>query len=209
MAFSLKDRKESKVKTQIISNNLNPVWNEDLTLDVPDIKNDVLLVNLWDEDIKFDDRMMNEQEIPLSRVPIGERQVFNNDIQLKSKDAGHLHYEYILNEGFPGQERSVNLAQPCKVVVHAMKAQNLKKQDHAATSPYVTLKLKDDPNSIKRTKAIDNDLNPIWNQTFTMHSKDWNNDALIVNMENANGSHNGDKMNQFLKQKLKNQLNQQ
>ena len=196
MTFSLKNHPESKVKTQVVSNQCNPVWNEDLTLNVPDIKNDTLLVNLYDEDLKNDDRMMNEQSIPLSNIPIGQRQVFNNKVSLKNKEAGNIHYEYILNEGFPpaATERSVNVAQPCKVLVHAIKAQNVRKQNTETTDPYVTLQLKEEPNSIKRTKAISHDLNPVWNQTFELHSKDWNSDALVVNMMNQSARHNGDKM---------------
>ncbi|KAK8843592.1 hypothetical protein M9Y10_024649 [Tritrichomonas musculus] len=196
MTFGLKGRSDSKVKTQVISNNCNPVWNEDLTLDVPDIKNDVLLVNLWDEDLKKDDRMMNEQSIPLSSVPIGQRQVFNNSVNLKNKDAGNIHYEYVLNEGSAAEarERDISVAQPCKVIVHAIKGEKLRKQDTQTTDPYLTLQLKEDPNSLKRTRAINHDLNPVWNQTFELHSKDWNSDALVVNMANQSARHNGDKM---------------
>ena len=181
MTFELKDRKDSKVKTQVISNNLSPVWNQDLTLDVPDIKKDVLLVNLWDEDIKHDDRMMNEQEIPLSSVPIGQKQVFNDGIRLKKKDAGNLHYEYELCEGPAPVERSAPM-QPCKLVVHAIKGEKLRKMDANKSDPYLTLQIKGEPDSLKQTRVIDNDLNPVWNEQFEYHCKDWNTDSLVVNL---------------------------
>ena len=163
-------------------------------MNVPDINSDVLLVNLWDEDIKNDDRMMNEQEIPLASVPIGTRQVFNEGVSLKNKDAGRIHYEYILDDGLTAQERSVTVEQPCKVIVHAIKGEKLRKQDTPSTDPYLTMQLSGEPDSLKQTKTINKDLNPVWNQKFELHSKDWNSDALVVNMMNQQARHNGDKM---------------
>ncbi|KAK8900369.1 hypothetical protein M9Y10_002696 [Tritrichomonas musculus] len=202
MTFQLKDRYDDNkkpthlAKTQVISNNLNPVWNQDLVLDVPDIKKDVLLVNLWDEDLKHDDRMMNEQEIPLSSVPIGQRQVFNDTIQLKKKDAGTLHYEYELCDGPAPVERSVPM-QPCKLLVHAIKGEKLRKLDVNASDPYLTLQIKGEPDSLKRTKTIDNDLNPVWNETFEYHCKDWNTDVLVVNMMDEDIKHDDKMMNEL------------
>lgn len=179
MSFELKDRKKSKIKTQIISNTLDPIWNQDLILDVPDVKKDVLVVNLWDEDIKNDDRMMNEQEIPLSSVPIGQKQEFNEGIKLKKKDAGTLHYEYTLCDGPAptGQD-----FKPCKLRVTVLKAEKLKKMDANASDPYVTLQLNKEKESLQKTKAIQNDLNPVWNEKFEFSCKDWNTDKLYVNM---------------------------
>lgn len=39
--------------------------------------------------------MMNEIKIPLSSVPIGQRQVFNKGIRLRTNNAINLHYKLI------------------------------------------------------------------------------------------------------------------
>ena len=189
MTFHLKDRfdekgkeidKKYKAKTQVISNNLSPVWNQDLLLDVPDIKKDVLVINLWDEDIKNDDRMMNEVEVPLSSVPIGQKQEFNDTIKLKKKDAGTLHYEYTLCDG-PAPTGS-QPALPCKLLVHAWKGQKLKKMDANASDPYLTLEIQGEKDSLQKTKYIKDDLSPVWDEHFEFNCKDWNTDHLLVNL---------------------------
>ena len=195
MTFGLKNQPSSEVRTQVISNNLNPVWNQDLTVNVPDIDNDTLLVNIYDEDLKRDCKMIDEQQIQLSKVPIGKRQIFNDSVTLNRQEGGQVHYEYILEEGPAApQERDIKIAQPCKVIVHAMKAEKIRKTDAKTTDSYLTLQMKEEPESVKRTKSITNDLNPVWNQTFELHSKDWNNDTLVVNLLNKSARHNGDKL---------------
>ncbi|KAK8885160.1 hypothetical protein M9Y10_044289 [Tritrichomonas musculus] len=99
MTFEIKGDSDSKVKTSVVPNNLNPEWNEDLILEVPDIKNNCFLINLWDQDISKDDRMMNEMEISTVTIPIGKKQIFNDTIYLKKKEAGSIHFEYELFTG--------------------------------------------------------------------------------------------------------------
>lgn len=185
MTFELKDHKGSKVKTNVIENNLSPVWNEDLVIDIPDIKKDVLLVNLWDEDIKNDYRMMNEQEIHLNTIPIGQKQVFNEGIKFKKKDAGNLHYEYELLEG-PAPQQNTMKSKPCIILVHAIKAEKLGKMFDNLPDSYLTLQIKGESDSIKRTRTIDNDRNPVWNEKFEYHCKDWNSDVLVLNLSAEN-----------------------
>lgn len=86
----------------------------------------------------------------------------------------------------------VTQPKPCKVVVHAIKGCNLRKQDTQTTDPYLVIQLSEEPGSVKRTRSINKDLNPIWNQKFDFHSKDWNTDRLVVNMYNEMAS--GEKM---------------
>ncbi|OHT00359.1 hypothetical protein TRFO_33011 [Tritrichomonas foetus] len=98
LTFQLKSDKKSKQKSQVISNSCDPVWNQDFVFNVADWNSEVLLVNMWDEDIAKDDKMMNELEFPLASWPIGSHNVFDDNIKLKKKSAGHLHLEFnVLN----------------------------------------------------------------------------------------------------------------
>ncbi|OHT00360.1 hypothetical protein TRFO_33012 [Tritrichomonas foetus] len=109
MTFHLKgtDRKKDGVKSQVISNNCDPVWNQELFLNVADINKAELLVNMFDEDIAKDDKMMNEISYTLKDVPFNTVQVFDEDIKLKKKSAGHLHFEFELLGEEPVKTRDV------------------------------------------------------------------------------------------------------
>lgn len=73
--------------------------------------------------------------------------------------------------------------QTCKVLVHAIKASNLKKHSkHGAPSAFLTLQMRDNSGNMKRTRAINNDLNPVWNELFEFHCKNKDSDSIVVNM---------------------------
>lgn len=93
LKFQFKNKPESAVKTQVIYNTLNPVWNEDLEMVSENHDTDILEVFLFDEDVKKDDTMMNPIEIPLRDHKIGDHFVFNDKIKLRKKTAGNLHFE--------------------------------------------------------------------------------------------------------------------
>lgn len=62
--------KRNVQKTRIISNTVNPIWNQEFDIIVED-PNDILLINMYDEDIKNDEKMMNQLEYPVNTWPIG------------------------------------------------------------------------------------------------------------------------------------------
>lgn len=248
-------------KTQVIINNCNPVWNEEFDIIVVD-PNDTLLINMYDQDGKKDDKLMDELEFPVKIWPIDgplEKDVI--DIKLKKKkDAGKIIFqvqafpadigtelsatsvdqqpqqtteqpqsqqlneqqkqqeiveqpqqtieqpvqqetnekvENIEEEPVPApvQEQTKDIppvqdevtnppssVQPCKVVVKAVKGENLLKLDENGSNPYVTFMIKGDENSVQTTKAIDDNLNPVWEQSFQFDCKDRNTDVLLVNL---------------------------
>lgn len=86
------DKKEAQ-KTQVISNTMDPIWNQEFDFIVKD-PNDILLINMYDEDIKSDDKMMDELEFPVSTwlvgAPVDHKEL---DIKLKKKKAGRFIFE--------------------------------------------------------------------------------------------------------------------
>ncbi|KAK8842231.1 hypothetical protein M9Y10_026464 [Tritrichomonas musculus] len=93
LRFQLKGKPESAVKTSVVYSTLNPVWNQELEIISEDYNSDILEVCMFDEDVKKDDQMMNEIEIPLRDHKIGDHFVFNDKIKLRKKVAGNLHFE--------------------------------------------------------------------------------------------------------------------
>lgn len=66
------------------------------------------------------------------------------------------------------------------LVVSVLRAKQLKNADFLGLSdPYVKLKLKD---STQKTKVIMNNLNPEWNETFTMVVNDPETDSLEISV---------------------------
>lgn len=93
LRFRIKNKKDTAVQTQVISNTLNPVWNEELELLSYDRKNDIIEVDMLDEDTKKDDKMMNTIEIPIGEHPDNDHYVFDDSVKLKKKNAGKVHFE--------------------------------------------------------------------------------------------------------------------
>lgn len=115
VTLEIKGEKDSRVKTKTKENNLNPFWNETFDFNCKDRNTDTLLVNLFDKDIKNDDKMMNELSYPLSNWPIGSHIDVVDDIKLKKKDAGKLYLGidvYDLNSQPVVQSRDIQLEQP-------------------------------------------------------------------------------------------------
>lgn len=92
LRFKLKSQQES-VKTNVICNTINPIWNQELELISINRNNDILTVDMLDEDLGHDDKMMNTIEIPLKDYRNGDVYEFDNDIKFRKKDAGHLHFK--------------------------------------------------------------------------------------------------------------------
>lgn len=88
-------------KTSAIPNTLNPIWNQEFDIFVVDL-NDVLLINMYDADIKYVDKMMNELQIPVNTWSIGgSLDRIELDIKLQKKNAGTLIFEV---QSFPIEE---------------------------------------------------------------------------------------------------------
>lgn len=80
-------------KTEVIVNTQNPIWNQEFDIIAAD-PDDVLLINMYDEDIKYDYKMMDELQFPINTWPVGcplDRKELN--IKYKKKKAGTFIFE--------------------------------------------------------------------------------------------------------------------
>ena len=105
----------TKKRTKTVDTNLNPVWDQTYELDVNDRNKDVLLVNLFDEDINKDDQMMDELKFQLNQWPIGTHIDYAENIKYKDQDAGKLYLGIDVIEPLPIQtfdERDIFLPEP-------------------------------------------------------------------------------------------------
>lgn len=97
VTLQVKGQKEVQ-KTQVISNNLNPLFNQEF--DIVADKNDVLVIKIFDEDIKNDDKMCDDIEHKFEEfMNFGELHQFTKELVLTqkkkkpAKPAGTLIYE--------------------------------------------------------------------------------------------------------------------
>eukprot|EP01111_Echinosteliopsis_oligospora_P006041 TRINITY_DN1_c0_g2_i1.p1 TRINITY_DN1_c0_g2~~TRINITY_DN1_c0_g2_i1.p1 ORF type:complete len:243 (-),score=60.99 TRINITY_DN1_c0_g2_i1:115-843(-) len=85
----------STVKTTVINNNKNPVWNQQFTLNVKNPESEVLKIRMYDKDFGPDD-FIGEIDIPLFSLPNGQ---IKDDWFQMSKWGGSLHLQ-LRAEGF-------------------------------------------------------------------------------------------------------------
>lgn len=86
------DKKDVQ-KTQAIRHSTDPIWNQEFDIICSD-PNDILVINMYDTDIKNDDKMMDEHEFPVSTWPV--RGFFDRkelEIELGKKNAGKFIFE--------------------------------------------------------------------------------------------------------------------
>ena len=152
------------------------------------------LVKLKEENKQIKDQLIKSEEIQAELVKLKEENKKIKDQLIKNEGNGK---ELVEDKQVSRADEQSPSKHPCKLIVHVIKGEKLRKLDANASSPYVTLQIKGDPDSLKRTKTIDNDLNPVWNEIFVYHCKDWNTDALVVNMMDEDIKHNDKMMNEL------------
>lgn len=184
--FYLKSEgKEKGIKSNVIKNNLNPVWDQHLALTAPK-QDDSLIVEMWDEDISRDDSLMDPLECPINQITKETPLNFDQDIQRKGKPAGHLefHVNCVNSPGevvapAPGQQVQ---ASDVYLDIHAIQANNLIKADANASDPYLLFYFKNTgKDKGVKTNVVKNNCDPVWDQHLALHTSEIS-DILVVEM---------------------------
>lgn len=163
--------KDKGVKTNVIKDNLNPVWDQHLALHTSEIS-DTLVVEMWDEDISKPDPMMDPLEFPVVKITPGNPLLFDRDIKRKDKEAGHLQFNVRCVDK-QGKEVAPTQKQLYYFDIHAVKGTNLIKADANASDPYMVFYLKNvGKDAAVKTQVIDNNLNPVWNKHLALSTND-------------------------------------
>ncbi|KAH0793346.1 C2 domain containing protein [Histomonas meleagridis] len=163
LVFNIKGNSE-RVMTKFIENSLNPVWNETVEINGVDQSKDIIEIVVFDKDKKVD--LKKNDQIGYAQVKVAEIR-FGEQVEIplvkmskkkpakdsKPGDAGFVKLTFNTDN-----EVKPQLALNVRVV----SARNLKIADaNGKSDPYVIVKL---GNEQRKTKAIQNTLDPVWNE---------------------------------------------
>jgi len=87
-AFVLVKWEGKEARTKIIKDNLNPVWNEELTLNITNPKTCVLQFLMFDEDTATNNDLFGAVPLPVYYLAQGVAMKF--ELRLTPLDSGHL-----------------------------------------------------------------------------------------------------------------------
>lgn len=88
----------------------------------------------------------------------------------------------------PGDYRELELQVSGVLRVKVVEAKNLLNKDTVGKSdPFTILYMRHIPSRVKRSKTINNDLNPIWNQTFRFEVEDLPTQSLFIKVLDDDG----------------------
>ena len=109
VSLEMKDQPNDYVyKSKTVDhNNVNPVWNQTFEYQINDWNTEVLLINLYDEDLKNDQPMMDQLEFPVKQWPIESHIDFEQDIKLNGENAGKLFFRFEVLEPNNNQEEQI------------------------------------------------------------------------------------------------------
>jgi Ca2+-dependent lipid-binding protein len=181
----------------VVENDLNPVWDETFTFQIAAVDEDVLRIDLFDDDSgdmtsAGGDNTLGEVHIKLSDVAaIGmvEKSYSvagkNDDGKTKSW-AGDVFLKLIWTAD-PTPESPAGVKPPAgnkqdtgELIVTVREAKDLIDKDTLNKSdPYCVLEIEHDT---RKTRTIDNNLHPVWDETFTFTPGTPEEDVLLLTL---------------------------
>ena len=158
-------------KTQILYESINPKWNYFISMKIYDYDTDIIKISCYDYDYIGSNDLIGLFEIPVKNMGKGEIITKWHTLYKDStKNEGELLIMYqICTIGW--KPFSPNpLCSLRKINIHMMDGYDIPNTDLIGkTDPYVLVKL-NDQEFVKKTRVIDNTLNPCWDETISLYS---------------------------------------
>ena len=165
-------RQPKKIKTtQILYKSVNPKWNYFVNIKVYDYETDIIRISCYDHDKLSKDDLIGYKDLYVKNM--GEGKLKDEWISIYNSDTGskgQLHIMYqICSIGWT-PFKTIGFIPLKKIHIHIMDGYEIPNVELIGkTDPYVRLKL-NDQEFVQKTRVIDNTLNPLWDQTFTLYS---------------------------------------
>lgn len=180
----------SSKRTKVINDSQTPQWFQDFSFLLNSAATDSLHFTLFDEDQGKDQRLA-QFTLATSNYQIGY--VYDDWYPLKTPqgaDAGQLrlkvHIGSETDAAFSGQEIHKPSPEPSEIMelhIKVLEGMNIKSKDIGDPSdPYATFELLGYPESLQKTRVIDNTRNPKWDQIFRIPLVSLNSDVLAISL---------------------------
>ena len=166
---NLKTPKQIK-KTQILYESIEPKWNYFLNVKIHDYFSDIIRLSCYDYDLIGTNDLIGYIDLPVKDM--GEGEIIDKWVTISdnSRVGGELHIMYhICTIGWKPFS-SISLFPLTKIHIHIMDGYDIPNIDLIGKiDPYIRIKL-NGQEFVQKTNVIDNTLNPVWDQTFTLYS---------------------------------------
>lgn len=176
--------RDNWLESKVCHETLNPVFNEDFTLDVPDYGTDMLYIELWNKGMGLTRFWVGKVRIRISELPPG--------YVVDSVWPFRANYQYT---EWPGQihcliqvaPKTAPRFQPAPfpplvLRVHIFEARDIEKMDRIGkTDAYCLVQTKGALTGWE-TRVIDNCMTPVWDEINDVIFLDPNTDVLLITM---------------------------
>ena len=174
----------NKIKTRTLNNTMTPQWFQDFKFYITDI-NEPFMIKLWDENDLMKNSALSEAAIDLSKefklnyiyddwynmTPLGSYKIGGKvrlEIQITEYDTKEPPFSGPRNPSPPLPISQTKMLFNIKIT----KAKNIQAMDNNGSSdPYCKLEFIGIPDSIRKTRIIENSLNPFWDEFFQLEIK--------------------------------------
>ena len=158
-------------KTQILYNSIEPKWNYFLNVKIHDYNSDIIRLSCYDYDLIGSNDLIGYIDFRADEFEDGE--IIEEWVSISNPDKGtggelHIMYQLCSIGWKPFDPKSIIPIK--KFNIHIMDGYDIPNTDLIGkTDPYVRVKL-NDQEFVQKTKVINNSLNPVWNENFTLYS---------------------------------------
>ena len=174
---------KDKDKTKYIEKTYKPKWNKEMHLRVASISENVKF-ELKDKDKMSKDDLIGTIERKIKQFPPGivTDEWINVNRAHGVKKVARVHI--VSHLALDGMTPFVQMPfQFLKVCVNVISARDISKMDLVGkTDPYVVLWIQSNPSSRRQTKYLKNNMEPRWNEQFTLELLNQTSDILSFKM---------------------------
>jgi synaptotagmin-like protein len=154
--------KESKKKTRVVKKNLDPIFNESLSYNVPqsELPKKTLWLSVWDWDRFGRNSFLGEVRVPLSELDLSEKMEKWWPLvdTVESGEEGNHGEIYLLLKAEP-----MGTSGLWSIAVNVKEGQNLPHKKHGGVDSFVKCCVLPDVKHCQKTKIVHDSSSPTWN----------------------------------------------
>eukprot|EP01113_Clastostelium_recurvatum_P025056 TRINITY_DN3006_c0_g1_i6.p1 TRINITY_DN3006_c0_g1~~TRINITY_DN3006_c0_g1_i6.p1 ORF type:complete len:885 (+),score=212.06 TRINITY_DN3006_c0_g1_i6:157-2655(+) len=162
--YAVVDIASYQFRTRTKKKTIEPFWGEDFSVDLdPSVALPNIRVALWNEDKRIGRTLLGQVTIPISSLGAESSQQWHPVMPPGQEDSVYIAGDVHL--------KIVSRPQQKLLAVRVLDARNLpqRNKDGSGADPYLEIAFQ---GTVKKTKVIKQNLNPVWNEEFLFHYHD-------------------------------------